>query len=513
MFFTDDRLHFFKPLTSKYREQIAQCLGLLYQRQYSANADYGQSLRREQVVEMFEEALARSKDVILDDAINENSDEPRFKNHREHANAVLKAVLEAGWIERQVDTATFQSTYPFSRMGRLFTVALLDASNSQIRTRHRNTRNTLNALEAFAGRGDVYDLLDAFEYSERIITDFTDIITELEERKRELVKEVESQQLISKATDQFFDYMEKRFQPDVAVRLSADSVEKYRDDISRIIAGVRRKSSEFKKKAELRLRASIPTLCEHDQSYLWFVLDTIELRMKNAAEIMLPALRRALHSFTKRADIVIRQLSYLNSHQNDNFLDVCQTLAQLPEEQYLQRLNDASGAMAVMKLGLIDPKQVRLIERKRKMPVDTSVNEERDIDLGARKELMVQQLLDRAFVFNRQQLQTYINDAVQQNRKISTSELPVNNAIDLLALAHVIEVGSVNNLDSDLRFNVQWQGQKMHFNDYYSSSDEFTIELIETINTVETGNTNKTGNTAKATSHAITANPTEANND
>ncbi|WP_053979714.1 Wadjet anti-phage system protein JetA family protein [Marinagarivorans algicola] len=487
MFFTDDRLHFFKPLTSKYREQIAQCLGLLYQRQYSANADYGQSLRREQVVELFEEALARTKDAVFDDA-TEGSDEPRFKNHREHANAVLKAVIEAGWVERQVDTATFQSTYPFSRMGRIFAQALLDADHSHIRTRHRNTRNTLNALEAFAGRGDAYDLLDAFEYSERIITDFTDIITELEERKRELVKEVESQQLISKATDQFFDYMEKRFQPDISVRLSADSVEKYRDDISRVIYGLRRKSTEFKRTAEMRLRASIPSLCDESQSYLWYVLDTIELRMKNAADIMLPALRRALHGFTKRADIVIRQLSYLNSHQNDNFLDICQTLAALPPAQYQERLNNASNAMAVMKLGLIDPKQVRLIERKRKSPVDTSINEERDIDLGARTELMVQQLLDRAFVFNRQQLQTYICDAFKDKRKVSTRELPITNALDLLALAHVIEVGSVNNLDSDLRFHVEWQGKKDNFNEYYSSSDEFTIELVEATNLVETMN-------------------------
>jgi len=60
MFFSEQRQQFFKPLTSKYREQVVECLRLLYERLYSANADYGESLRRNQLIEIFEEALARA---------------------------------------------------------------------------------------------------------------------------------------------------------------------------------------------------------------------------------------------------------------------------------------------------------------------------------------------------------------------------------------------------------------------------------------------------------------------
>ena len=312
MFFTDERLHFFKPLTSKYREQVVQCLCLLYQRQYSSTADYGQSLHRELVMELLEEALSRATSLVLDEP-NEADQDQRFKNTREQAGWVLKQLLDAGWVERQVDPATLQSTFPFSRMGRIFAQSLIESDNTQVRTRHRNTRNTLNALEAFANRGEVYDLLDAFEYSERIITDFTDVISELEERKRQLVKEMESQQLVQQATEQFFDFMEKRFQPDIQVRLSADSVEKHREDIQKIIKKIRRKSKEDKAEAEGKLRKTVPDLCASQQSFLLYILDHIEQRMRNASEIMLPALRRALHSFTKRADIIMRQLSYLST--------------------------------------------------------------------------------------------------------------------------------------------------------------------------------------------------------
>ncbi|MBL4795772.1 MAG: TolC family protein [Pseudomonadales bacterium] len=258
MFFLDNRIQFFKPLTSKYREQVIECLRLLYDRLYSANADYGESLRREQIIEIFEEALTRAPVLESDDG----EVETRFKTQREQASWILNNLIEFGWVEKQVDSVTLQSTYPFSRMGRLFTQPLVESGQTSVRTRHRNTRNTLNSLEAFLSRGEVHDLLDAYEYSERIISDFTDVIAELEERKRELVKEVEAQVLVQQATDQFFDFMEKRFQPDLSIRLSADSVEKHRDDIQNAITDVQAavKKLEAAEKTLTLLEASIVSM-------------------------------------------------------------------------------------------------------------------------------------------------------------------------------------------------------------------------------------------------------------
>ena len=491
MFFTDERLNFFKPLTSKYREQIVQCLCLLYQRQYSSSADYGHSLNRTQLLEILEEALAKSQDVIIDQPLESASEdvseqldqEPRFKNHREQANWVLKQLLYTGWLEKQVDPATFQSTFPFSRMGRIFSHSLLESDSTQVRTRHRNTRNTLNALEAFVSRGEVYDLLDAFDYSESIITDFTDVISELEERKRELVKEVESQQLVQEATDQFFDFMEKRFQPDIQVRLSADSVEKHRESISNAIERIRNTDKAFKAHAERELRRIAPDLCPPERSFLMFVLEQIEQRMRNAADIMLPALRTALHGFTKRADIIIRQLSYLNSHQNNDLLDVCQELADLDEAAFSQRLSQAADAMTGLSIRLVDPQQVRLQQRRQKLSVDTTVVEHQAIDIDGQREQMVQQLLDQAFMINNTHVRDYVMSALRQGKRISTKELPVSDAKDLLAMAHVIEVAAVNDLSSDLRFDVQYTGNIVTDNEFYDAFDEFSIELIEQAST------------------------------
>ncbi|MDQ2075915.1 Wadjet anti-phage system protein JetA family protein [Marinimicrobium sp. ABcell2] len=488
MFFSPERQHFFKPLTSKYREQVVQCLCLLYERLYGSNADYGHSLSRDQVIEILEEALARAPvlEAEGDEPGESRQDEApqRFKSNREQANWILKQLLDGGWLEKQVDTATLQSTYPFTRLGRLFTQPLVESDSARIRTRHRNTRNTLNALEAFLSRGEVHDLLDAYEYSERIVTDFTDVISELEERKRELVREVESQQLVQQATDQFFEFMEKRFQPDVAVRLSADSVEKHRNQIDKAVARIRGKSKDFKQQTELQLRRLLPELAQPGQSVLWTILDTIERRMGNAAEIMLPALRRALHSFTKRADIIIRQLSYLNSQNNNDLVAVCQTLSQLDPADAEQRLEAAAEQMAGMKLQLIDPGQIKLQERKRAGTVQTAVSEQPPLDPEAERELMIQRLLDQAFVLDSGGLRDYVFRALREGRKVSNRNLPIDSARDLLAMAHVIEVGAVNNLGGGHQFSVEPTGHSLS-SEYYREMDEFTIELKSTETSTE----------------------------
>lgn len=478
LFFSAQRQQFFKPLTSKYREQVIECLRLLYERLYSANADYGESLRRNQIIEIFTEALARAPVLEQENEHNvEESSTPRFKNAREQAGWILNLLIDNGWIEKQLDQISFQSTYPFSRMGRLFTQPLVEAGHTKVRTRHRNTRNTLNSLDAFLARGEVHDLLDAYEYSERIIADFTDVIAELEERKRELVKEVEAQMLVQQASEHFFDFMEKRFQPDLAIRLSADSVEKHRDQIEQTIARIRRKRKDFKAQAEKRLRQVAPELLDGpDQSILWTILDTIELRMRKAAETMLPALRRALQSFTRRADIIIRQIAYLGGQNHSDVVAVCDTLKNLPEHEVQMRLQQVAEQLSPLSLRLIDPQQVVLTERRQKRVVQTAIAEDEPLDEAARQELLIQQMLDQAFAIRNQDLQDYMCNALQHGQSINSADLPVNNADDLLAMAHAIELGAVNQLSSEYEFVIEPLGS-LNKNTYFKQFDEFIISI------------------------------------
>lgn len=503
MFFSDSRQHFFSPLTGKYRELVAECLSLLYQRLYTDLRDYGNAMSREQLVDIFKEAIARAPILDADkndEALAEQSDlleqEGRFKNQRDLASFIINRLVENGWLEKQVDETSLQSTYGFTRMGRLFTQPFADNQANHIRTRNRNTRNTRNSLQAFYEQGEIHDLLDAYEYSERIISDFTDVIAELEERKRQLVREVESRQLIQQASDEFFDFMETVFKPDLEIRLSADSVEKYRDQISDIITKIRRKrkygqgdaataAKDWRAVMEIRLRKALPQRVVQGVSLLDTLLQAIELRLKNACEIMLPALRRALNTFTQRADIIIRQLSYINSRGQDDFMDIYRSLAQLPSEQQNQLLSTQAEQLAAMQLGFIDPAQIQLRAPRQQQVVRSAIDSDKPLDVDAQKEIYIQQVLDKAFILQGGAVRDYVHQALAHNGQVNSRDLAATSMQELLNLAHAVEVASVDNLSSRFRFAItqddEWlySAPRVQDDTYFKQRDEFVISLID----------------------------------
>ena len=100
MFFFENRTHFFKPLTGKYREVSVECLRLLYQRLYTDLTDFGHVRNRDQIIDIFVEAITRAP--LLDGDAADAEDEGRFKNQREFARYILNSLLEYGWIDKKL---------------------------------------------------------------------------------------------------------------------------------------------------------------------------------------------------------------------------------------------------------------------------------------------------------------------------------------------------------------------------------------------------------------------------
>src|SRR5690606_38645270 len=176
----------------------------------------------------------------------------------------------------------------------------------------------------------------------------------------------------------FFDFMETVFKPDLEIRLSVDSVEKYRDQIGDILTRIRRKrkygkgepelaQKDWRAVMELELRKALPQQVVAGVSLLETILEAIDRRLKNACDIMLPALRRSLNTFTQRADIIIRQLSFINSQQQINHLDFFNRLLELPEAEQDQLLASMGEDLAEINLRYLDPAQL-VIRQRRQLP-------------------------------------------------------------------------------------------------------------------------------------------------
>ena len=134
--------------------------------------------------------------------------------------------------------------------------------------------------------------------------------------------------------------------------------------------------------------------------------------------------------------------------------------------------------MATINLGVVDPSILRLFSGRQRRLVNSASEAHRPMGKASRRELFIQQSLQKAFMVNNQQVGQFILSALKNGHRIHSKQLPVQNARDLLMAAHAIEVGVAGRSSSEFRFHVEATGQRVQ-TDYYQMTDDFIIELVE----------------------------------
>ncbi len=469
MFFEGARGQFFRPLNSKYREIVALCIAQLYRRQFTSLADYGQSLSRQQVTDIFTDSVVRSGHNYADD------DELIASDPRKLAAWIFQQLRETGWIEERADAVSMTSSFGLSGVGRNFAQAFCIDNTQQVRTHHRNTRNTRNALKGFASTGDIHDLLDAVEHSERIVADFSDVIVELEERRNQLIHEVQQHDDIDQAAEYFFEFMEKRFEPDLAVRLSADSVERYRDEILSLIRDIRKSPKGRRLDIERRLRAL--KLAGFSESDIWYeqLLRMIESRLRNACEIMLPSLRDALASFTQRADAIIRQLSQLSTKTGASVSDALGRVRAMSLSEKDQLLASVSQRFSNYQVALVDPAQIRPIRRRRTEKLQQVNASDIRLTEQDQQRLYVRSVLENAFSVSDRNLREAFERLVAANA--SSADFAIEDVQDFIMTTQIVSMGA--NVGSHVtQFCVEATGETTS-DAFFNHRDVFAVQKVE----------------------------------
>jgi hypothetical protein len=266
--------------------------------------------------------------------------------------------------------------------------------------------------------------------------------------------------------------------PDLALRFSEDSVIKYREELDSLLRQARAQRREKKANVERELRRLVPELVgDGKRSVYMTLLDQIESRLHSAAEVMLPALRQSLHGFTRRADILLRQLSFSEASQHA-LLEVFEKLSSMTEEQQDCHFAAADEHLAVLQVGFVDPDNLRLYNTERRRVVDTRAEVAPRDEPETRRRLFVEQALERAFAVNNRQLYEYLVAALASGHEIRTSALPIRDAKELLHAAHIIEVGAAGGRKVGFTFEVRETGQRVK-TEFFTETDEFVIRVVD----------------------------------
>jgi hypothetical protein len=209
VFFEAERKRFFRPLNSSRRELVVACLRALYERLHGPAADYAHTMTRDSLRELLAAVVRDNPDRLTLDA---EPDEFSSANGEplQLTNLLMRALLTDGWLEQFADRHGLVTAFRFSRPGKLFAEALwmLDRPS---RSRQRNMRGCRNALEAaLQPRGDAHDLVDAYEYAEKVIEDLTEGIDYFQELVRHLMQTASAQRQWSEFVE-FLDRFQREY--------------------------------------------------------------------------------------------------------------------------------------------------------------------------------------------------------------------------------------------------------------------------------------------------------------
>lgn len=384
VFFEAERQKFFRPLNSSRRELVVACLRALYERLHGPAADYAHTLTREALRELLLPVVREYQDKVAPDSEQDEFNTPESNDPQQLTGVVIRALLADGWLEQFADRNGLVTAFRLSRPGKLFAEALWSLDRPS-RSRQRNMRGCRNALEAaLSDRGDAHDLVDAYEYAEKVIEDLTDGIDYFQELVRHLMQTAS----VKAQWSEFVEFLD-RFQRDYSKQLTADNATLNRQAIRQKLEKLRNVPENKFKRMDGQLRDIAHwAVKEHtgDAVYDW-LLSRIEDIVDAACESKQPGFLKAMETYLKRVNGLALQSMMLRSGQTRHaYLAAIQKVSESSAEAQDKILSRIGEHLASAEIRLLDPSSFKLrtaTQRKKAVTVSIQPRPSREVRLSA----------------------------------------------------------------------------------------------------------------------------------
>jgi hypothetical protein len=357
-FFEAERVRFFRPLNSSRRELVAACLRTLFERLHGPAADYAHNLTRDALKELLLPVVCDYHDELGPSAEHDELNTQDGLEPAQLTSAVMRLLLGDGWLEQFADRNGLVTAFRFSRAGKLFAEALWSLDRPS-RSRQRNMRGCRNALEAaLSERGDAHDLVDAYEYAEKVIEDLTDGIDYFHELVRHLMQNAS----VHTQWDEFVEFL-GRFERDYSKQLTADNATLNRQAIRQKLEKLRVVHENKFKRVDAQLYDIAQwAVKEHtgNSVYDW-LLERIEDIVDAACESKQPGFLKAMETYLKRVHGLALQSMMLRAGQTRHaYLAAIQRVSESTGAAQDVMLTRIGEQLAAAEVRVLDPSSFRL---------------------------------------------------------------------------------------------------------------------------------------------------------
>jgi len=318
----------------------------------------------------------------------------------------------------------------------MFSEVVWELERPRSRTRQRNMRSCRNSLEAAFRNVDAYDLVDAYDHAEKVISDLAEGADYFQELVRRLMVEA-----ALRPWDEFLDFLD-RFERDFKKQLTADNVERHRQYIRETLNRLHGLEESKFQGLETQLNDIARWAQDQrsgDSTYRW-LLQRIEELVEAACTQKLPELIKAMNDYLRRAASIVQQAFVLRGGQHRHaYARAITKIASLDRSAQDKVLERIGREMASAELRFVDPQsfKLRTASERRKALTVTRVPK---VSRQARLNAAVLSAEASAFALSNEDVVTFFRSEIRLlNRPLRLSTLPLTSAIDVLRAMQAVE--------------------------------------------------------------------------
>lgn len=371
---------------------------------------------------------------------NYEGDNPSVMNIDSLARTILDNVEHNGWIENKYDSLNLEFVYNLTRNGRKVAQAIYQINKKDSITRHRNVRTTLGLLESYKRGGDPYDLIDALDASDHIVSDLMDFINEIHEKRKKLTRD--ATESLEFAGESFLRYIEEEFLPSMDAYFNKDSLSKNSIRIDDIINSI----LDNHKQLDLYTQKMIeryPSI-QNKESPVEEMLIIISDRVKNAKNNKLPELATATNNLLRHSEMVLRQVGSLRVKRSSLVNTLALNIQEENDYRKEEIFNILSKKMNFSKTRYFDPYKIKVKETKKKRKIKCSVIAEEEASDEIKKEQEILRKIIESKICLTEDVQNKIIELLKYEDYIINGQIPIASYKDLSASMQLVSIASAS---------------------------------------------------------------------
>lgn len=417
---------FFKPLTSKYRREYADCIMLLLN-SFKPEISYG--VNREIVVRVLSDYFE------ADDSEMTFDDETYIRDAREKANGVIAMLKSCGWIEYEQETNHQLNVVLYD-----YAIPIIESMNRVIREEEAEYQGIISQIHASLQNEDLYSkpyeliIKGVQENTERLLSELKKLNASIKRHMEKQTNEMEADEIL----DHFFEY-HKNIGSKAYLRMkTSENISYFRsaiierleymletpDIMDRAVAGYMEVEEETDEEAAYdRL---VQMLLDVKSSFyrLDDIIDEIDRKhtryMRNAVMRARFLLATGNNLEGKLSQILNRYVEQLNGDRIEDGLE-----------------NEIQNLAALYPQNYISPESLQSIPETKTLGRVDELSEENRMSAEERQLYKEALRMKNRNRFSRKNINAYVMDLLKDRTQMAVNEIPAESRRDLLRIIYI----------------------------------------------------------------------------